>query len=152
MRTGERCDYYWSCKVCPVCDHANDIAARYCSSCKLELINPGDKLIEMHTKHKKDPTLPKCDEVLSIEYVRGISRSGNDMITATVTTPRRKFSVYLLENSTWAASRKHAFAMATENFTVTPRTIAYQKDGDFWKVLGFNRPTDDEILQEKLRA
>lgn len=152
IRTGDRCDYYWSCKVCPVCDHANDIAARFCSGCKHELIDPNSKLVELHTKHKKDPTLPQCDEVLNIEYVQGISRSGNDMITATVTTPRRKFSVYLLENSTWTASRKHAFAMATDNFTVTPRTIAYQKDGDFWKVLGFNRPTDDEILQEKLRA
>lgn len=152
MRTGERCDYYWSCKVCPVCEHANDISARYCSSCKLELINPGDKLIEMHTKHKKDPTLPQCDEVLSIEYVQGISRSGNDMITATITTPRRKLPVYLLENSTWAASKKHAFSLATDGFTVTPRTIKYKKDGDFWAVLGFNGPTDDEVLQEKLRA
>src|SRR5690554_1426631 len=152
IRTGDRCDYYWSCKVCPVCDHANDIAARFCCECRLELIDPNSKLIEMHTRHKKDPTQAQCDEVLSIDYVRGISRSGNDMITANITTPRRKFPYYLLENSTWSASRKHAFALATDNFTTTPRTVQYRKKGDFWEVLGFNRPTDDEILQEKLRA
>lgn len=152
LRTGERCDYYWSCKVCPVCEHANDIAARFCGACRLELVNPNDKLIEMHTKHKKDPTLVQCDEVLSIEYQNGISRAGNDMITATITTPRRKFPVYLLENSTWAASKKHAFALATDGFKTTPRTVKYRKNGDFWEVLGFGAPTDDEVLQEKLRA
>lgn len=152
IRTGERCDYYWSCKVCPVCDHANDIAARFCGACKLELINPNDKLIEMHAVHKKDPTQPQCDEVLSIDYVRGISRSGNDMITANVTTPRRKFPIYLLENSTWAANKKLAFEMATDGFKTLPRTIGYKKKGDFWEALSFGAPTDDELLQEKLRA
>lgn len=152
IRTGDRCDYYWSCKVCPVCDHANDIAARFCGACKLELINPNDKLIEMHTAHKKDPTMAQCDEVLSIDYVRGISRSGNDMITANVTTPRRKFPIYLLENSTWAANKKLAFELATDGFTKLPRTIGYKKKGKFFDALSFGAPTDDELLQEKLKA
>lgn len=152
LRTGERCDYYWSCKVCPVCDHANDISARFCSSCKTELINPNDKLIEMHQAHKKDPTKPQTEEVLGITYTRGVSRSGNDMITAEVTTPRRKFPVYLLESSTWQAHKRMAFALATDDFTTTPRTITYVKKGDFWEALGFGAPTDDEQLQQRLIA
>ena len=152
LRTGERCDYYWSCKVCPVCDHANDIAARFCSGCKSELINPNDKLIEMHQAHKKDPTKPQTEEVLSITYTRGVSRSGNDMITAEITTPRRKFPVYLLENSTWSAQKRMAFSLATDEFTATPRTITYVKKGDFWEVAGFGAPTDDEKLQQRLIA
>lgn len=152
LRTGERCDYYWSCKVCPVCDHANDISARFCSSCKTELINPNDKLIEMHQAHKKDPTKPQTEEVLGITYTRGVSRSGNDMITAEVTTPRRTFPIYLLENSTWQANKRMAFALATDDFTTTPRTITYVKKGDFWEALGFGAPTDDEQLQQRLIA
>lgn len=152
LRTGERCDYYWSCKVCPVCDHANDIAARFCSGCKSELINPNDKLIEMHQAHKKDPTKPQTEEVLLITYTRGVSRSGNDMITAEVTTPRRKFPIYLLENSTWTAQKRMAFSLATDEFTVTPRTITYVKKGDFWEALGFGALTDDEQLQQRLTA
>jgi DNA repair protein RadD len=152
MRTGERCDYYWSCKVCPVCDHANDIAARFCSGCECELINPGDKLIEMHQAHKKDPTKPQTEEVLSITYTRGVSRSGNDMITAEVTTPRRKFPIYLLENSTWTAQNRMAFSLATDEFTITPRTITYVKKGDFWEALAFGALTDDEQLQQRLTA
>lgn len=152
LRTGERCDYYWSCKVCPVCEHANDIAARFCGGCRAELINPNDRLIEMHTKHKKDPTLAQCDELLSIEYQNGISRSGNDMITATITTPRRQFPIYLLENSTWAASKKHAFELATDGFKTTPRSVSYRKKDSFWEVLSFGNPTDDEILARKLEG
>ena len=152
LRTGERCDYYWSCKVCPVCDHANDISARFCSSCKQELINPNDKLIEMHVAHKKDPTKPQTEEVLSITYTQGVSRAGNDMITAEVTTPRRKFSVYLLENNTWQAQKRLAFSLATDEFKTLPRTITYVKKGDFWEALGFGAPTDDEQLQQRLIA
>jgi DNA repair protein RadD len=151
-RTGERCGYFWSCKVCPVCEHVNDIAARFCGSCKAELVNPNDKLLEFFTAHKKDPTQPQTDLVVSIDYVRGISRSGNDMITANIVTTRRKFSVYLLENSTYAASKKAAFAQGTSEFTRVPRTISYVKDGDFWKVLGFDRPSDEEVLQARLAA
>jgi len=149
-RTGARCDYYWSSKECGVCEHKNDIAARFCSVCKSELVNPNDKLVAMHTAHKKDPTKPQCDAVLEIEYLRGLSRAGNDMVTATITTTRRKFSVYLLEQNNTAARRKAAFAMATANFTEKPRTISYIKDGDFWQILGFNNESDDAKLQRKI--
>lgn len=150
LRTGERCDYFWSCKVCPVCEHANDIAARFCSSCKHELVDPAGKLTELFKEHKKDPTRPQNDPVVSIDYVRGISRAGNDMLTANIVTSRRKFSVYLLENNNYAAAKKAAFSAGTGEFTLTPRTITYVKDGDFWKVLGFDRPSDEEELQRRL--
>ena len=152
LRTGERCDYYWSCKVCPVCDHANDIAARFCGSCKQELIDPNSKLIEMHQAHKKDPTKPQTEEVLLITYTRGVSRAGNDMITAEVTTPRRKFPIYLMESSNWQAQKRMAFSVATDDFTHTPRTITYVKKGDSWEALGFGALTDDEQLQQRLTA
>jgi DNA repair protein RadD len=133
-----------------VCEHVNDIAARFCSGCKTELVNPNDKLIEFFTAHKKDPTLPQTDPVVSIDYVRGISRAGNDMLTANIVTSRRKFSVYLLENNNYAAAKKAAFSSGTGEFARTPRTITYVKDGDFWKVLGFDRPSDEEELQRRL--
>lgn len=152
LRTGERCDGWWSYKECLVCEHRNDIAARYCKECRAEIVNPNDKLIELHQKHKKDPYQTQCDEILDIIYTRGLSRAGNDMITATITTSRRSFSVYLLENNDYLARTKQLFSHCTNGFTEIPRTITYKKDGDFWKVLGFNNPTDDEILKEKLNG
>lgn len=150
MITGERCSYFWSCKMCPVCDTDNDIAARFCRSCKTELVNPNDKLIELHTKHKKDPTIPQCDELLGLVATPSISRAGNEMLSVDITTSRRMFTIYLLETNNWTAQKKAAIVNATSNFTVVPRTISYVKKGDFWEVLGFNNPTDDEVLAEKI--
>jgi DNA repair protein RadD len=150
LRSGERCDYYWSCKVCQVCEHANDIAARFCSGCKCELIDPASRLILEFEKAKKDPTTPQCEEVLKMDVARGISRSGNGMVTVTITTPRRTFPIYLLESTTWQANKKHAFERATRNFSYTPKSVQYKKSGDFWEVIGFDIPTDEEILSERI--
>lgn len=150
LRSGERCGYYWSSKDCPVCEHKNDIAARFCKECRAELVNPNEKLIELHTKHKRDPTQWQCDEVVSIEYRHGLSRAGNDMITADVTTSGRRFSIYLLENNDWSARRKLFWHQNTDGFTATPRTVTYRKKDDFWEVRAFNQPTDAETLNEKL--
>lgn len=147
---GNRCDYFWSSKDCPICEHKNDIAARFCGECKAELVNPNDKLVSIYKELKRDPTRWQCDEVLDVEYVHGLSRKGDDMITATITTSRRKFRVYLLENNQWAANRKLKFMQATKNMTETPRTITYRKDGDFWTIGNYNQPTDAEVLNDKL--
>lgn len=38
------CTYKWSFKVCEKCTYENDIAARYCSNCKSEIVDPNEKL------------------------------------------------------------------------------------------------------------
>ena len=150
-RTGEKCDYFWSCKTCPVCETENDIAARYCRKCKAELVNPNAKLITLHKERQRDPTQRQCEEILELERTHGLSKAGNDMVTVTVKTPRRSLNFYLLENNDWAARRKNAWLQATQNFTRTPRTIAYMKKGDFWELIGFDHYTDNELLQAKLK-
>ncbi len=40
----ERCDYFFEFKKCPYCEEVNDITARYCRSCKGEIIDPNDRL------------------------------------------------------------------------------------------------------------
>lgn len=144
----KQCGYYWSCKICPVCEADNDITARYCKGCGEELIDPAQKLIEVHTKAKKDPTQPQCDEVLSMKVVDTISRSCNPILKVTFTTPYRTFTIYLHKNATnqWAYEDYRRFMEAG-----TPRTCKYRKDGQFWKALGYNLPTDDEVLQERIK-
>ena len=60
-----RCEHRWGAKICPECDHENDITARYCEECKEELVNPNEKLKSDFTKIKKDPCTPTSDRVLS---------------------------------------------------------------------------------------
>ena len=145
----EQCGYFWSCKMCPVCDHDNDIAARYCRECKTELIDPAKKLVEIHTKAKKDPTIVQCDEVLNMDVLDTISRAGKPMLRVTFTTAYRVFSVYFQKEAQnqWAHDQYLRFVEVG-----TPRSVKYLKDGDFWKIKGYNQKTDDELLQERLAA
>lgn len=152
LRTGERCNGRWSFKPCPICEAENDIAARYCSSCHAELVNPNEKLIELHTKYKKDPTQWQTDEVLDMTFTPSISKAGNQMMVVDVTLSRRQIKFYLMENNNWQARKKEFWARFTSNFTKPPRTITYRKKDDFWEVSQFNAPTDEEKLNAKLNA
>lgn len=147
--TLEPCSYYWSCKICPVCEADNDIAARYCRSCKEELIDPAKKLVEIHTKAKKDPSIVQCDEVLNMDVVDTLSRAGKPMLRVTFTTAYRVFTVYFLKEAEnqWAADQYQRFLAVG-----TPRTVLYVKQNDFWVIKGYNQKTDDELLQERLAA
>jgi len=59
----ERCSYRWTAKKCTSCGHDNDIAARYCDSCKSEIINPNEqlKLEKEELARKKSEPIQKID-------------------------------------------------------------------------------------------
>src|SRR5690606_12320203 len=61
----ERCGYMWTHKDCVHCGAPNDISVRRCSSCKGELINPGEKLEIAFRELKRDPYQPQSDVVVS---------------------------------------------------------------------------------------
>lgn len=146
-KSEERCDYYWTSKECPTCDFKNDITARYCAQCKEELVNPNEKLVAAHHKYKKNPNLAQCDELLALTTKESISKAGNPMLVVDFTTDTRTFTVYYQTASTnaWFNLQYERFIEATKT---QPRTIEYKKDGDFWKVLSFNKPTDNEVLKD----
>ena len=149
----ERCGYFWSFKECPTCQHENDIAARRCSSCKEELVNPNDKLVAIHKKHKRNPNEKQCDEVLKMEVLDTLSRAGNPMLKVTYYTPYRMFTTYYhpQASSQFILDKHHVFAAATDNGKTKPRTVTYYKNKDgFYETIAFNRKTDDEELQERI--
>lgn len=45
----KRCDFWWSYKECPSCQHRNDVSARVCEKCDHELIDPNTKLSDTAT-------------------------------------------------------------------------------------------------------
>lgn len=149
----EQCNYTWSYKECPVCEHHNDIAARKCKACKEELINPNDKLIAIHKKHKKDPNQVQCDEVLEMEANETLSRSGNKMVRAQYYTPYRMVTMYYHpeSKSQWVYDKYHNFMIVTDGMKVKPHTIKYKKNADgFYEILSYNEESDDMQLQRKL--
>lgn len=147
-----QCEYRWTFKECPACNHENDIAARYCKQCREELVNPNERLIAVHAQLKKDPTKPQCDAVLSMVVTHTISKAGNPMIRVEIHTEARLFSVYYqtAAPSSWLANQYETFMRNTNGGQDTPRTIGYRKEGDFYRITSYNQPTDKETLEHAL--
>jgi DNA repair protein RadD len=145
------CSYRWTHKKCPHCEAENDIAARYCSTCKGEIIDPNDKLIADFKAMKKDPTQWQTDQVLSMSCAPGVSRSGNKTLRVEWVTPYRQFTIWMMPEAThmrgmaqWAA-----FAGATDAGETMPQTVTYRKNPDtgFYEIRGYNRPADVEPIK-----
>ena len=138
----ERCSYRWTFKECPHCLHDNDIAARYCTKCKGELVDPNEKLVQDFKKKKKDPHIKQTDKVLSITETEGISRNHNRTIRLDIKTPYRSFEVWLMPDSEFSKPRKKWDTY--EQVRGNVQTVTYQKIGDFYELFAFNQPEDIE--------
>jgi DNA repair protein RadD len=143
----EQCSYRWTGKECPACGQDNDIAARRCSECRAELVDPNEKLRLDFAKFKRDPTQIQTDQVLDWALMPTISRAGNECLRIDYTTPYRRFSVWLMPNATtrpqmaaWAQ-----FQSSTDGGKEKPSTVTYRKDSQsgMYRVFDYNRPADE---------
>lgn len=139
-----RCDYRWTSKPCPSCEADNDIAARYCASCKSEIVDPNEKLRIDFKALKRDPTKMQTDEVLSWRVIPSISRTGKETDRVDVVTPYRSFSFWVLRSPTFSrAMQDRARLDALKG--QPPMTITYQKDAEtgFYRAIAYNRAKDE---------
>ena len=137
------CNYKWSFKPCFECNAENDIAARYCSTCKEELIDPNAKLVRAYRERKSDPYQMQTDDVLDMKVKPTISKAGNECLRVEFITAWRTFTVFF---SPKVKLDHDWFMSATMNGTKAPNTITYQKVGDFYKIFNYNmRINKDEI-------
>lgn len=137
-----QCGNRWTTKTCPHCEADNDIAARYCSECKGEIVDPNDKLIAEFHARKADPTQRQTDVVDEWEVRHTLSKAGREMWRIDVETPYRKFSFWVPKAPTWSQGFKER-AMFTALNGNKPDTITYQKDGNWYKVTAYNRKADE---------
>lgn len=139
-----RCDYRWTSKPCPSCEAQNDIAARYCTSCKAEIVDPNEKLRIDFKALKKDPTRIQTDEVISWKLVPSVSRTGKETDRVDVVTPYRSFSFWVLRNPTFSRAMKDRAELDALGGKA-PMTITYQKDAEtgFYRALAYNRKPDE---------
>lgn len=144
---GHRCGYRWTFKPCPVCAAENDIAARYCSECKSELIDPNEKLRIDFAAFKKDATNLQCDEVLSWKVGQTMTRAGKEALIVDYVTPYRQFRVWLAPYAKGGkplADYKQWYE-ATEGGLVMPSSITYRKDPEsgFFQIHGYGAKPDE---------
>lgn len=160
-----RCTYLWTCKKCPECDHDNDITARFCSSCKIELIDPNEKLREDFHRVKKDPYSISTDKVTQWSARKGVSQSGKETVICEYTTEYRTFKIWYTPDSkhpdavsAWKSLNDAVYSghIAPDADTFIqylnkgkqPETITCfrQKGSSFFRVLAHNQPEDQEPL------
>lgn len=137
-----QCANRWTTKTCPHCEADNDIAARYCSECKGEIVDPNDKLIAEFNAMKADPTRRQTDAVLDWVVKHTLSKAGREMWRIDVVTTYRKFSFWVPKEPNWSQGYKDR-AMFTALGNDQPQTVTYQKDGDWYKVTAYNRKADE---------
>ena len=91
-----RCEYRWTFKKCvnEECGHENDIAARFCESCKTEIIDPNRVLVLNFQKIKKDPYTMTTDKVLAWRCQLWNSSKGNQTVRVDYQTEFANFPVW----------------------------------------------------------
>lgn len=139
---GVRCGYRWSMKVCEACNAENDIAARRCTECKGELIDPNEKLIIEFKQLKRDPTRNQVDEVLQVEVIPTVSQAGNPCLRVEFLTPYRKFQIWLqVEAKNERAVRDYRMFKHYEN---NIQSVEYKKEtSGFYRVINYNLPIQE---------
>lgn len=154
--TFDRCAYKWSCKECPECGHENDIAARFCTKCRAEIVDPNEKLRIEAKKIASDPYATKIDDVKDMQIQRWPGKNGKadtlrvDYYLKGGKTIPQWFSPEA--HSAWLRSKWHQFcdgvwgekvpdidaAIDLMNDMKTPSQIAYRKKkgSKYFEVIG----------------
>jgi len=153
----ERCGARWTFKECPECHGENDIAARFCTECKEELVDPNEKLKRDFMRIKKDPYIATVDKVLDWKVERHVSMKGNDTVKCTIRTEYRSFKVYYTpkHKSNWDLLNKAIYSghiapdidvfMAHLSKSRKPETITCKKrrGSDFYDVIAYNQKEEN---------
>lgn len=144
--THARCQYRWTFKACESCGEENDIAARYCSACKAEIVDPNEKLKELAAKIASDPYRVRTANVTSWTMGRHTSMSDKpDTLRVSYEideAPHRVQQWIALESSNqWVKKKAEAFswqvwgaivqnvssAVDLYEYAKLPARIAYRK-------------------------
>lgn len=135
-----QCAYKWTFKECPSCGHENDIAARFCSVCKEEIIDPNEKLKIEAAKIAKDPYSVKFTTVDSVHVTKHLGPKGECVLVQYI-TKEGTFPEWFHPEATndflinkWVAFADQAYEVPPKtndeaiSFPIkTPTEIAYKK-------------------------
>lgn len=143
----ERCNYYWSFKECPECEHKNDLTARRCESCGHEMINPNDKLIAEFTAFKKDLSQVQTDDITFIRRKETKSKQGQPMLAMSFGTEFRIVQAFFSNKV-----QKKFYDLFLNDPTYSPKTITYKKSSSgYMHIYDFNRESDKAKLEREMK-
>lgn len=148
----DQCSYRWTFKECPACEAENDIAARYCTHCRAELVDPNEKLILEFKAFKRDPHRTQTDDVVSIECLPTVSQRGKECLRADFVTPYRRFSIWYFPDG--GPNQVRDYRKLQDAIDAGMKTVTYRKerDSNFYRVMAFNLPSDESVMLEQAAA
>lgn len=117
----KRCDFWWSYKECPSCQHRNDIASRQCEECNHELIDPNSKLSDTATVIKTGERTKTRVDSMTVRH--------GEVINVTFDTPHGEIKCRFFPNHAQTHIARHgwAFKKATNDGQNKPVHIEYTK-------------------------
>ena len=160
----DRCEFRYASKTCEECSHENDIAARYCESCKAEIVDPNDSLTAQFDTVKRDPYALCTEEVRFFSVKKGKSKAGNDMLICEYSTDNSNFREYYTVNNDskllmrkWDELNNALFKLGVSKHygelddffnrytNEMPDTVTYRKNKEtgYYDVYGHNKPISD---------
>ncbi len=157
----DQCPHRWSFKACPNCDADNDIAARRCVVCNVEIISPSDKLALEFKKMKKNPHVASTDKVIWCRFQMHHSKKDRISLMAEYKTDYRTVTFWYHPGSAqWTDLNKAVFgdngvAPGVEPFLIAmrnghgknPRTITSKrqsKSNKYFDISAHNKLEDKE--------
>ena len=136
----DRCKYRWSPKKCPHCEADNDIATRYCSECKGEIVDPNNSLIDIYKPAVKDPYQQQTERVIAWHTKKTKSKNNEDMLVVNYITENKKLVIfYLVRRPEYTELVK-----ATNGGEKKPETLTYIKDvkTGYYRAIAYNHKED----------
>lgn len=149
VRTGmgvyDQCNYRWAGKDCPSCGESNDIAARYCTSCSGELVDPNDKLIAEFRSMVRSPHNRQCNIVEEIDWNDSVTQRGKECVRVNIKTPYRRFTIWIMKSPV-NNLQQYQLDMWNALNGRKPQTVEYMKDPktNFYRIYSWNKPADEE--------
>lgn len=142
--TYQQCAYRYTFKPCHACEAENDITARRCVACGIEIIDPNLALTLEFKSLKRSPYNRQCDEVLEYSANESLTQSGRECYRVNFKTPYRSFTIWIMKEP--KGEREYYALKQWESLQgKKPETVEYQKErSGFYRIFGYNKEVDIE--------
>lgn len=146
--TMDRCNHRWTSKECGSCGADNDISARYCRSCKEELVDPNKVLQIEYRRLRRDPYVKQTEIVEECTWKDTVTTRGTEATRVDIKTPHRSFSIWVSKDPR-SPKQQYVVDLWDRLRGEKPATVTYQKNGNFYDVFSFwNEPEVEPEYRE----
>lgn len=133
-----QCEYRWTSKECPECKSENDIAARRCTACNAEIVDPNEKLRLEAERKIVDLSRWRTERVVGWKATTSVSKSGNPTKMVKVVTDTQHSFTFWIQLNPKHPDARDLMRRYSSLVGLAPDTITYRKKEKFYEVKAFD--------------